>query len=599
MRKQRGKAEVHNEVDKSGGETLGQYDMVFAYGFSCASAGQLEARGLRAFSGPLDWVEGRSVESFDVAVEWVSNRCMPDFRYADLCVSPQEQRDFMNRIVVADRRTGFTFPHDFTELSELSYETVRTRYAKRAERLAHALDGAAGKRVLIVSSVRTPEVTMDHWKRLLDRFRKTWPEVCFELYALTFCAPGRTRIEGCGLTVDFTERDFQPEDDLVSPTVDWRGLDYVVNTSVDSVKLVEWKSEGRKKADCMIATEIPKWRRYCFSTSVSLKAKRVWFKTLKVAWARGYLRFDGLPTVSRWAVSRFVTTRNPFYLFLVSKEACCRYTTMAYSRTAVPETFLHLKDTQEYDAVFSLGARCGCAYYLRRNDLRLMSGPMDWIYGAETLDERVHAIETHFSEWFRPEALHTVNTLGRFNRVEDAVLGYGYLHDFPNDVPLEVSFPAVVKKYGRRQKRFYACMAAAKKPLFVWFSFSSVHTAQEIRDCHDRLVRFFGKSVDLLVIEEDKQMPEGQVRETDVGEHICYLRARIKESDGGEATMLGNWPRLFDAVFQRFCLCRSKRWEVRRHHFRIKVGSAFIHLLAGFVPNRRIRQKLRGQRKGW
>ena len=43
------------------------YDGVASLGINCASAMQIEVRGLRAFSGPLDWL---TIDASQVDVGW-------------------------------------------------------------------------------------------------------------------------------------------------------------------------------------------------------------------------------------------------------------------------------------------------------------------------------------------------------------------------------------------------------------------------------------------------------------------------------------------------------------------------------------------------
>ena len=37
----------------------------------------------------------------------------------------------------------------------------------------------------------------------------------------------------------------------------------------------------------------------------------------------------------------------------------------------------------KYDIIYSIGSNCACALYLNQNDLRLTSGPFDWITGVD------------------------------------------------------------------------------------------------------------------------------------------------------------------------------------------------------------------------
>ncbi len=121
------------------------YDLVFSLGQLCACSQALRTANLQFASYPLDWVSGGTVEGRAALIAsrfagWLERE---DFKY--VCPNPKQN----GLGIYENRRTGLRHPHDFADISMgASYEAVREKYRRRAERLCGQI--SRSRRVLCV-----------------------------------------------------------------------------------------------------------------------------------------------------------------------------------------------------------------------------------------------------------------------------------------------------------------------------------------------------------------------------------------------------------------------------------------------------------------
>ena len=299
--------------------TVPRYDSVLSYGFSCATAGQLQVRGLRTEAGPFDWIGGDTEALFDKALQWVYDRFETPFvTYASLSVSQPVSYDWQGYVLISEPATGLLVPHAMRKLTPAAFEVFHRALMRRAARLARMLDAASGRRVLVVTSSRTPVLTVDHWRRLRDAFRMTWPAADITLYVLAFCQEEASRYAEPGLIVDAVCRDFDMREDLSVVSPAWRYLDEAsFPACLSSAEAARLQEERCRQADAGLAPVLRWWKRYFFSLRVSFRDKRRMVKLMRVAYSRGFLRFrDASPSAGR-RMARFLRTRNPLWLLAV------------------------------------------------------------------------------------------------------------------------------------------------------------------------------------------------------------------------------------------------------------------------------------------
>jgi len=145
---------------------------------------------------------------------------------------------------------------------------------------------------------------------------------------------------------------------------------------------------------------------------------------------------------------------------------------------------------KKYDFIFGIGRACACSQALRRAGLQLLSLPWDWLATTSDgpdLDFRLHIMENGFADWLQEEDLKFVNHLADNGKDQYKNLRYPivYPHDFPRDVPLHESYPAVKEKYDRRVARFKRLMAEAKDGILAVYMDSPVSAKADVETCRN------------------------------------------------------------------------------------------------------------------
>lgn len=158
----------------------------------------------------------------------------------------------------------------------------------------------------------------------------------------------------------------------------------------------------------------------------------------------------------------------------------------------------------KFDRVISIGEQCGCALYLRKHFLRFASYPLDWIGGPD-FGTRVDLITRRFAGFLEREDLvfSEVTPDMKHDVWVNKVTGFHFVHDFDHGKAMDEAFPEVKRKYDRRIERFFRHIDAARRVLLVYWSRDKMVPAEELVPAQQRLSRFFGKDVYLLVIQHD------------------------------------------------------------------------------------------------
>ena len=147
---------------------------------------------------------------------------------------------------------------------------------------------------------------------------------------------------------------------------------------------------------------------------------------------------------------------------------------------------------KEYDFIVGLGRACSCSQSLRRAGLQLLSLPWDWItYDLHPprpdLLLRIDVIASGFAGWLEEEDLkfvkrNPVSGMDLYINERNNIL---FAHDFPPDVPLHESFPAVKAKYDRRVKRLLQLLADAKSGILAVYMDAPTYPATDVETCRE------------------------------------------------------------------------------------------------------------------
>lgn len=190
-----------------------------------------------------------------------------------------------------------------------------------------------------------------------------------------------------------------------------------------------------------------------------------------------------------------------------------------------------------YDCVFSLGEACMCAGILRKLSLRRFSCPFDWI-GGHTVPERIDMIIEGFPDFMRPDdweyrgqRLEPEPCNIYFNKRTRMI----FVHDFPLNVPVEESYPAVKEKYDRRTKNLVERIKKSQRVLIVYMELPKtecgVKEPEELRGVLNKANEYFAPAViDLLYVRHDENMKDGETEVTQIDDNVlfcrCYNRKR-------------------------------------------------------------------------
>jgi hypothetical protein len=217
---------------------------------------------------------------------------------------------------------------------------------------------------------------------------------------------------------------------------------------------------------------------------------------------------------------------------------------------------------QTYDLIYSLGTDCACALYMNRFKLRRVSGPFDWLTHA-LFQTRMELILTHFQDFLNGKDMKFLekdpNVLNddAHDYYENGVTDFYFYHDFTADVPLEVQIQAVQSKYNRRIQRFYQQIQTHNRVLLVWLAHNQETPDDLFVAYSEKLMAFFQKPIDFLIIEHDATKAEGEIERNALSPHVVkYSLWTCGTDEKGNPTTLGNEEAL-NPIFAQYELHRS------------------------------------------
>ena len=281
------------------------YDGVASLGINCASAMQIEVRGLRAFSGPLDWL---TIDASQVDVGWKTWVRMITTQF-QVIVNPSNLTprnltatssvDFLGDILLQDEHQGLLFPHNFSSwpASPEVIQKVQNQYQRRGARLVERL--AKGGHYLFVFNSGNYPCTTSELLQLITNLRHTFPNSHIDLFAVLFKQTEEVNGQevASGVFVTKTCRSFRDRYDFGGRCATWQWLDSValrepINLDVDLAR--------RDSFDARILSQVSRW------LCMDKKTLKLSHKTYTQAYKRGYCRFRHFP---------FLTVKLPMFLW--------------------------------------------------------------------------------------------------------------------------------------------------------------------------------------------------------------------------------------------------------------------------------------------
>ncbi len=249
----------------------------------------------------------------------------------------------------------------------------------------------------------------------------------------------------------------------------------------------------------------------------------------------------------------------------------------------------------KYDIIYSIGHDCACSMYLQRNNLRICSGPMDWITGI-TAPQRFDILINEFPNFLSLQDMEFVHKNPNiFNDdncdyYKNNRTGLYFYHDFPIGIPISESMPNVVEKYNRRIKRFYDNIKNKQRVLLVWFSHYHETTDDQWRFFSKQLCKKMHKNIDILVIEhrENQFKP---IRIQTARNITRYYLHTIQYDGHGNITTLGN-EKLCNQIFENLAIRIQPRNKIKYIYKKCLMCG-----ICKFVPIKSVRHKWRKKLK--
>lgn len=248
---------------------------------------------------------------------------------------------------------------------------------------------------------------------------------------------------------------------------------------------------------------------------------------------------------------------------------------------------------KEYDIIYSLGASCACAGYMKQHNLRSFSGPFDWLTNAP-FEVNTDLILNDFKDFCNFEDFvpydrndGIIYDCDSYSNKKTNLL---FFHDFKKEVPFSEIFPSVKEKYERRIARFYERIKNSSKVLLIWYNYFGKTDEADVTDKCNAIVQKFGKNIDFLIIEHDETKPKGEIEYNKLTDNITYALLYIQQKDAnGNHTTFGD-KKTSNKIFKQY---RLKMSFSKRAYLFIKKFS--IKLICAFIPSKSLRKKLKSK----
>lgn len=246
---------------------------------------------------------------------------------------------------------------------------------------------------------------------------------------------------------------------------------------------------------------------------------------------------------------------------------------------------------KKYGVIYSLGTDCACASYKNRFNLRICSGPFDWLTRA-SFETRVNLILNDFKNFLNIEDLIPLEKDPKvFNDekcdyYENIRNCFHYYHDFLMGIPLEEQIDTIKEKYNRRIKRFYEKIAKEKRVLLIWLVRYQDMDDDVFRKLCDEIMKKFNKKIDFLIIEHDETKKDGELSQIELSENITRCRLKtISYDENGSPKPLGNEDNL-SLIFSQYGL-------IYKLFTKQNLIKYLVKLICVFIPLKKWRKKVR------
>lgn len=247
--------------------------------------------------------------------------------------------------------------------------------------------------------------------------------------------------------------------------------------------------------------------------------------------------------------------------------------------------------SKKYDIIYSIGRDCACAMYMRKTNLRICSGPFDWLTNA-SFEKRFELMLNNFTGFLDKDKLKPMPKPTQFpydknnDYYENVENGFYFWHDFPKDIDFDKAYDVVKTKYDRRIKRFYDNIKNKERVLLIWFSQLDNTSDETVEDCCNRLCQKFGKTIDFLIIEHSDDAVSVNCRKITDNVVRYNCNARMFDANGVSTTM-GN-EQLVRPIYEQYRL--HVPFIVKAKSVALRI---FVRLVCCMIPIKNWRKAIR------
>lgn len=212
-------------------------------------------------------------------------------------------------------------------------------------------------------------------------------------------------------------------------------------------------------------------------------------------------------------------------------------------------------DEYNCDLILSTGSNCRPAINLKLNNLREFSSPLDYMMNY-SLDTVIHLFRDGFKDFFSEYEIDSETPKGAvgMRRVNDTKNHIVSIHHFPEDVPMDESYPLFIEKMSARAERLEHYLQAASRIVLV-----SDRTDPK-EDMCDFLRAFSGiyphLNIRLINMRHDENAPYDSYRQESVfaEDSLSYIEYIFNDTDHGMDGNTSVWSQILSNYVITSCV---------------------------------------------
>ncbi len=290
------------------------YDHIISLGANCSVAVQLQLRGLRLESGPVDWIAcGNPQLLFSTLTRWFTTEFDAILTHP-LRLIPGEE-DLFGYKTFLDETDGYLFVHDLISgvPSEAEIATARSRYQRRGKRLIERLK-ATDRWLFVLTNARN-QWQDEQVEAFLQWLRTTFPTAHIDLLYVKFSSLSDALEEPLeGLFIQHVKKRFRFRREMKKSKAFQflNSLHLTIEANPDA-----WEAKKRTEEQLLQSQNEILAKRIAYWKSLDRKKCAAVRAMLRLNWERRMTRFSHLPMYIRLLMWLFIFCRWQGFLKLI------------------------------------------------------------------------------------------------------------------------------------------------------------------------------------------------------------------------------------------------------------------------------------------